>query len=45
MLFYFRKTPNIVNLVMLVHPWLTALLEFADLQMCFSFLIFPTHAS
>lgn len=43
MLVYFRKTPNIVDLVMLVHPWLTSLLEFADLQVCFFFLILPTR--
>lgn len=43
MLVSFRKTSNIVDLVMLVHPQLTSLLEFADVQMCFFSLILPTR--
>lgn len=40
---HFKKTPNRLNLVV-PDPWLTPLLKFEDIQMHFSFLVFPTHA-
>lgn len=40
---YFKKTPDRLILVV-PDPWLTPLLKFEDIQMHFSFLLFPTHA-